>query len=347
MALDSFTPGTLGFPSVGLAKIAPFQSRLGDQLGNFADPASQPGLFPLSLGSIIFATSECPEKIEFGLTTKVKLTELIGGGIDSAVFGTYPMSVTWTGRIRAQNVDARVASLRQMQRSQQEVLVTHRNESYYCYISESRVTQLTVDAEYSITVQVTRAANGSIASATPISVDTQVSALTTQAKEKASSIALIDAAGAIPLQAAATKVSGAVQNAGPIAQLTGSPLNSLLTTINSATATAKAYAAKLSPVAAQFVQAQQLITAFTLAGRNVFQGQYANSIQVLGGSLAEIAATHYGNADLGPVIGAANGIFGNRLPPGILTTLQLPPFPVTTQATSAIGPTASFGSFGS
>jgi hypothetical protein len=332
--MDVFTPGTVNFPSVGLAKIAPFQSSIGDQLGNFADPASQPGQYPLSLGSVLFATSECPDKLEFGLTTNVKLTRLIGGGVDSTILGTYPDATTWTGRIRAQNVDDRLAELRRMQRAQQEVLLAHRTERYYCVISELKVTRLTVDVEYSITVQVTRAANGSIASKTPISVDTQVSALTSQASGYGSNIAAVDPSGAIPLQAATSQVSNAVKNAGPIAQLTGSPLNSLLTTINSATASAKAYAAKLSPAAAQFVQAQQLVTAFTLVGRNVYQGQYANSIQVLGGSLSEIAATHYGNADLGPVLGAANGIFGNRLPPGILTTLQLPPFPVTTQSTS-------------
>ena len=321
--------------------IQPFQSSIGSTFGNFADPASQPGKYPLSLGGVIFATSECPEELEFSLTTNVKLSRLIGGSIDSAVLGTFPDPVTWSGRIWAQNVDARVAALRQMQRSQQEVLLTYRTDSYYCFVSNFKAKRLTVDVKYEITVQVTRAANGSIASATPTSVDTQVGNIVTQATNQATSIAAIDPIGALPLQAAAKNVSVGIANAGPIAQLTGAPLNALLNTVNSAVASAKTYAAALSPIASQFIAAQQLVTAFTLAGRNIANGQFTNTLQVLGGSLAEISATHYGNADLGPVVGAANGIFGNRLPPGILTTLQLPPFPVTTQTTQPTTQTAN------
>jgi hypothetical protein len=332
-----------------LVPVSPFSStNFGSQLGNFTDPASQPGPNPLSLGSVIFATSEVPQQLEFSQSTAIHSTRLIGGSLTTVSFGVYPDPVTWTGRIYGQNVESRLTSLRQLHRAQAEILIQYRTERHYGIISEFKATRLTVDAEYSITVQVTRDANGSISSAAPVALDTQISALTTAASEQASSIALIDAAGAIPLQQAVTNVKGTLATAGPVAQLTGSSLTSVLNTTTASSAAANTYLAGLSPSASQFVTASQLVTSFSLIAKNIGIGQSLMTGQFLGGSLAEIAAIHYGNADIAPLLASANGIAGIRLPPGVLTTIKFPPFPTSSASSAAASNTAApnAGSFG-
>ena len=319
---------------------------------NFQSPApangspNVPGATKLQIGSVTFNSEECPNELAFPVSTHMHVTDLIGGGRVIQTFGNHPEPVTWSGRIWGPNVYTRVTALRALLVAGAEVELSWGAESYYCIIKQFTPKYIKIDCEYTITVEITRDNNGALTSTAQPSVDSQVGTLVSNANVQAASIALNDTtstplaypgsglnAGQGGLSNAAfmlqqvANVQNAIQNAGPLAQLAGPQLTSVLSTVNFASGFASAYVAATPPGASYFSAATQLATTFNLIARNITQGQAANSVQVYGGTFAELAATHYNNADLGPQLAQANNSVGLRLPAGVLSTVVLPPFP--------------------
>lgn len=304
-----------------------------------------PGSTPLQIGSVIFNSEECPSELAFPIATHMTVTDLIGGGRVIQTFGNHPEPVTWSGRIWGPNVAARISALRQLLVAGAEVPLSWGSERYYCVVKQFTPKYIKVDAEYTITVEITRDNNGALTTSNPTTVDSQVGTLVSNAGVQSAALSSLDSsssplnyagnalnAGQGSLSNAAfmaqqvTNVQAAIAGAGPLAQLAGPQLTSVLGVVNYAQGFAAAYVAATPSSASYFSAVTQLATTFTLIGKNITQGQAANSVQVYGGTFAELAATHYNNADLGPELAAANGSVGLRLPAGTLSTIILPPF---------------------
>jgi cytochrome c551/c552 len=70
------------------------------------------------------------------------------------------------------------------------------------------------------------------------------------------------------------------------------------------------------------------LNALILVSRNVQQGQAPRTVQVIGGSLATVAAKYYGDVSLTMQLAQANGLSTAQLPSGVFKTIILPPFPM-------------------
>jgi hypothetical protein len=289
-----------------------------------------PGQHPLQIGPVIFNSLECPDKLPIGAgEQRTVVNELTGGSRVVQNFGPQPSPVSWTGNLWQTSLDARITALRQMMVSGAEVLLTWRTERYYCVVTKFDPGYRNASrAEYSITVEITRDANGAFSSTSAPSVDSQVGALMAGAAANNLTIASVDPIGAAALQPSLSDVQAAIQNVGPIAQAAGSTASdNLVANIETALAQVTTYLAGLGAFAPSYSAAAQLLNVLTLVKRNVQQGQSPASVRVQGGSLYETAVTAYGSIDQAFPLADFNGATSMRNPAAITTTLVLPPYP--------------------
>ena len=284
---------------------------------------------PLSIGGVVFRREECPKKIPgLGAGEQMQtVRKLAGGGRVINNFGTQPKTVSWTGTFWKSRVLQRVLALRGMMNAGLPVPLTWLNESYQCVIKDFEPGYRNqFRAEYTITVEVAKDTNGAFGGSPTTTIDNQVAAISAQLDNELLNITANDNSAPVTLTSSWASAKVAIKSSGPLAQLTGQQLTSTLATISSALTQYSTYAAALGVTAPTFLAAQQAVSLFTLLQKNIAAGQNTTTIQVVGGSLAEICASYYRNADLAPALMLANSLPSLFLPTSTPTTLVLPPF---------------------
>lgn len=297
----------------------------------YTPPASAPSLNAtqngtpgaLTVGGIVFDDDEHPTQLPLGVTQALSKKITIGGGKVVQALGTIHKDITWTGKLYDARAQPKVASLLSLADSGQQVALTVLGVYGYNVVVEDFTATLLYEWEYdySITVTVISSISGLTGASTPVTVDTQVQALLTQAQLTAAQLVAQDnnaanaqeslAQVAAELAALRSVAGGAAQN------------GSLLTTIAAALTSAQMYS-----VGAQAYAnggAQTLVNLLTLIQRNVQVGQSQTSIASAGANWAELAAQFYGDASLAPTLAAANGSASAiRLSTGVFQNIIIP-----------------------
>jgi hypothetical protein len=301
-------------------------------VNNFGGTTPAPVLskYPLSLGGITFFTDECPEKFPIGAVEQMIVTHnLPGGSVINQNFGAKPKDVTWTGRFFEPNVEDRVEQLRLYQVSAQEILLSWRHEQYYVYIKDFDPGYMGGYNEYSITVTVTRDANGALAVSNTVTIDQQVSALQQQAIAQNQAIMTIDPVGSAAIQPALAAVQAAITNALPLAVNGASAATVIGAAIVGANSAISEYQASIGESAPQYANTVALGSALTLINTNILRGQSAASATLQGGNLFATAVLAYGDVSQAFPLAAAAGLICPFLTAAAPTTVPLPQLPST------------------
>lgn len=291
--------------------------------------SAQPyGGTPFSIGGVTFTAKEEPSSLPIGQARQMMAVHTLPGGTRIVqAFGVEPQDVSWSGHFWDQSVKDRVNALRSYAVSGNEIPIQWGSEAYFCIVKEFRPVYLhDYHATYDITVTITRDANGAFSVATAPSIDKQVSQLQQNAQTAADLLNQADTNyinSGIPTSL--TNVTVKIQNAGPLAQLTGDSAKSLISTVQSALSTVEAYTGGISPSATWLPQALQLGSFLQLIIDNIQRGQAPQTAQVQGGSLFAVASKYYGDPTLAFALAAANGLASPQLPATKLLTLVLPP----------------------
>jgi hypothetical protein len=290
-------------------------------------PAS-PGETPLTIGAVTFGSEECPSELKIGAgKQRTTVKEFDGGGRAVQSHGPQPDPVTWIGAFYVTaNVDTKIKTLRSYMVSGTEVLVSYLSEKYFCKVTAFVPTyRHKARAGYDITIEITRDANGAFSTTAPVSLDAQVSALSTTATSSYNTLVSIDPDVTDTIDPSSLPMlQQSINNAGPLAAQ-GSNTASVLAAAQTALAQANTYAAALPEVDPRFFQATRLISALTLIERNVQQGQSPSSVRVQNQSLYEIASQTYGDVTKAFTLASILGVPTPRLPSTRVVTVLLPP----------------------
>lgn len=296
-------------------------------------PSSGPGQSPLTIGSVIFNTEECPEDLPIGAVKQMNVTDTLPGGTRIVnLFGPDPQVVAWKGRLYAGNVDTRIQQLRLYAVSGQVTLLAWRGEQYNVFVSS-----ITPHyhhqwyAEYDIEVIVVSDANGAFTIPSGLSIDQQVQGLQTMMLEQNNIIFQFDPTNAAAINDSLPAVVTAIQNAGPLATASASNVQLINAAINNAQLQVSKYTSALQNIAPglapQLSASLQLGSTLTNIAANVNRGQQTNSQIVQGGNLFAVAAQHYGDPTQAFSLATANGILSPWLTKSQQQTLVLPPLP--------------------
>lgn len=293
--------------------------------------AMGPGSDPLTLGSVTFASEECPSTLAIGgLAQMQAVHDPIGGGRVVHNLGIKPNDVGWTGTFWDQRIQTRVATLRAYVVAGTEIPVTWRNESYFAIVREFEPTYENAwICHYRIALTITRDGNGAFTQTTPPSVDNTVNSLQTDLANQNSALQAADAAGSSAMQRALTQLHYLLDTVGPLAQLTGTALTTVLNAVNVAQLAIRRYLATQSQSGQNFVTASRMFSIVSLIGANVARGQVASTVPKFGGSLFEVAASQYGDVTRTFDLASANGLNTPVLTKTALSTVVLPPFPTS------------------
>jgi hypothetical protein len=288
-----------------------------------------PGVDPLTVGPVTFNSIECPAKLPIGaITQTIVEKQLIGGGKDTQSLGAQPKDVQWSGSFFQPNVDNRVETLQSMAKDGKEYQLTWRRQRYFCKVKDFTPGFRNANyCEYEITLCITRAANGALSSVAPVSVDSQVSALTSSLQSQNAVIAAADPTGSQSFQSLLAKVQAGIIAAGPIAQLTGSSVQGMLADVSSALSAVQSYGQNLTDGTPQFVATQQIISSLILLQKNIAQGQSQNTIRVQGASIFEIAVLAYEDVSQAFTLMQANGMVSPYTSTLAPTDITIPPLP--------------------
>jgi hypothetical protein len=283
---------------------------------------------PLTLGGVQFQTQQAPEDFPIGaIEQRLAIIELAGGGRVVQAMGAQPKPVTWKGRFYANEVATVIPALQGYAVDGRERLLTWGREQWYCIVKDVTPTyKFAFYSLYDITVEITRAANGILTIASPLSVDTQVQALVTSANISAAAILAADAT-APNFAPSIANIQLQLNTMGPIAQASTQNITALSGLIGTAQAQAQPYAAGLTSASPSYVQTQQYIAYLALMQTNVTNGQAQTSIRVQGVNLYETAATYFGDVTQAFSLANMNGIFAMQLTRRAPTIVNLPPLP--------------------
>lgn len=325
--------GIIGFPQAGVA-------------------VSGSGSNPVTIGGVTFRSEEVPNPIPIGAGEQMlAITDLIGGGRVNAAFGVKPKPVMWTGRFfTASNVFAKVRSLRLYMTSGVEVLFSWWGELYFCRVKDFTPTfNFENLCDYSITIEITRDANGAFTIAANTSIDQQVQALLNSATVTNNAILTssgdtsfaddlvqegldeVNAAQGLltdpqTFQPALQTLNATIAAAGPIASNITTVGPVIIVAADNASNAVGNYLGAISPTDPNYANASLLQSSLQLISANVSRGQSPQSTRIQGDSLFSVAAQTYGDASQAYALAAANG-----LPSPFTTALQsqvitLPPF---------------------
>jgi hypothetical protein len=305
-----------------------------------------PGSNPLSLGSVIFNSSECPVSLAIGVDQMATSQTLVGGGRVVQTFGLSSKEITWTGHLFGGFVQARVAQLRLYCTSGNPVLLSwvkststvtgnalqsgfpspplsQIKEQYRVIVKEFTPTFFAQYAEYSITLITVQAENGAYAALPQGSIDTQINALQAQAVTLTNKLISISGAEMNAVAQHMLQVKTTIQAATPIS-------HNPLAAANIQQTIAQAQMAISAFSAAQKIGSNPLSKAIALSGtltaisRNVAAGYSPKSVTQQGGNAFTIAAQHYGDVSQAFTLAQIAGIPSPFLPTGLFSILQLP-----------------------
>jgi len=284
---------------------------LANALANAQDfvRAFGPGPDPVKLGPITFAALEVLDELPIGgFEADLVVNKRIGGGRHVADMGVQPSPVTFGGELMQPYIDARISQLTALQLSRQEVLLSWRTHRYYCRVRSFKPGHRHANrCKYTITVEITRAANGAIVPTAPTSIDSQISTIAGNAAGHSKAIATADPTGSSSVLQQVNSALTAIAKAGPIAQLLAPQLSTLVQTVTTASQAVSSYQSTVAQTAPQYVAVTQLTTALTLIAQYAKNGQSVQTVRVQGASMYMIAALYYDDITLAPQLTAANG----------------------------------------
>lgn len=141
-----------------------------------------PGSDPLTLGKVQFFSEEVPEKLAIGqVEQKVVVIEMVGGSRIVQPLGIQPKPVKFSGRFWGSTTQDRVQQIRSYAVAAQEVLLTWRQESWYCIVREFNPEWSNRwICDYDILLEITRDGNGALTNTSFPTVDSQVDGLNDQ-----------------------------------------------------------------------------------------------------------------------------------------------------------------------
>jgi hypothetical protein len=299
-----------------------------------------PGSVPLTFGDVAFNSEECPAHLPLPVVAKTVVSELVGGGRVVQSMGPQPQQVTFSGTFWNVNVATRVALLRSYCVSGIAQSLTWGVEAYTGILSKFEPTYQNVNrCDYSLTIEIINSTNGALTSTTPVSVDSQVAALQSNATTYYNAL-LLEASDMNDPQPATWQANWnteqlAIQQNTPLSQIVPQTAQAISNTIMALTGQIGPYITSITagnPTDPRIVPATQFLNTLTMIGSNVTAGQANKTVQIMGGSLATVAARYYGDVSLTTKLMQANGLATPQLSSGILSTIILPPFPVTKAA---------------
>ena len=308
-----------------------------------------PGSTPLSLGSVTFNTSECPEVLPIGAAEQMEAVHtLVGGGRVVQSFGVSASAVSWSGRLFDQNVQLRIQQLRLYMASGNEILLSWGTERYYCKVKNFTPKYHGGWAEYDITLTITRDANGAFTVSSALSIDQQVRSLQIQANTANNAILapiaaanLSSSAGTLPTidpaalsaanaassyQSSLTALNSAINTAGAIAQNITTTGPGILSAASLASAAVGTYLTGIGQTSPAFANANLLLSSINAISLNVQRGQNPLNVVAQGTSLFRVASQQYGDITQAFSLASANKLSSPFLSGTTPTTVALPPF---------------------
>lgn len=287
----------------------------------------------LTIGNVSFLDEECPSNLDFGLKKALAVFVNVGGSRTIQDMGPNPSDISWSGRLWANNVQPRLAALKALEVAGQPVSLTYLTQSYQVLIREfiPKYHHRWL-AEYSITVTVLSDTSGQYAQRSPNGIGGQVNGVSQAAQKTVTGLSSLDSLGTASIQAAFAALFAAIAGAGELSQLTGAPLQTLITLAGQAYNAANDYAGKQSPSTPQFIMASQLASYATIITKNLSQGQAPRVTIKQGGDLFDTAAQFYGDISLGFALASANGLITPLLSSDEVYQIILPPLPESSAA---------------
>jgi hypothetical protein len=287
----------------------------------------------LTIGGIAFLDEEHPEDISFELAQAWSIHVNVGGSKTAQALGPNPSDVTWTGKLFAQNLQPRFASLKALEVAAQQVQLTYLDQSYTVVVKKfTPKYSHRYLGEYTITVGVIADTSGQYTQTSPPGIDDQVGNVEQAAQTSLNQLAVVDPNGAAALQASWDLLFAELGLSGPLAQLTGPALQNLISLAGGVYESAQTYLANLGTSSAntstpQFIGASQLLAYASLISKNLQAGQAPNVMVVQGGSvdLFDIASQVYSDPSLALPLANANGLITPVLSSGVTYTIVLPP----------------------
>ncbi len=312
-----------------------------------------PGSNPLSIGAVIFNSSETPTRLPIGVEQMVVSQTLVGGSRVVQTFGVSPKNISWSGHLYGEYVQARVQQMRLYVSSGNPVLMSWKKSTYVATGNalqnpqastplsqiKEKYTVIVKDftpeffaqyAEYSIELVIVQANNGAYNSSSPNSINAQIAALLTTANKYTAQLQAADNAATIKIAQAMNVVNSNITAATPISQ---NPLSGpgIQQSIQVSQNNIASYQSSIGNTSENFIIATQLSGALTAISRNVAAGYSPQSITVQGGNAFTTAAQHYGDVSQAFTLSSIAGLPSPFLPSGSFTNILLPNLQVTRQ----------------
>lgn len=292
---------------------------------------------PLSLGSVTFYDVEHPDELPLEFKQNTVVQELIGGGRVVQTLGVQPKEIRWNGFLFEDNtVEVRVQDLTSMCAAGSTITLRFAQYTFDVIITDFKPSFYATNyAKYEIVCEVVQETCGLFQQNVQVSVDAQTNALFTSANNNAFALSMVDPTfntSTLDLQTIQTNI----QSVQSIASASQSSLQPILSMVNSASQVMSNYLTPLMALAPgqlsfstfqQIANATKVLNALNLISGNLQNGQSALTIQAIGGDLIQLSSMYYGDPSLYTYIKEANNLTSYKLPPGVMTTLQIPPVP--------------------
>lgn len=295
-------------------------------------PSDGVGNMPLSIGSVFFNSSECPEDLPIGAVKQMAVTHTLPGGTRLvSTFGPDPENVRWKGHLYAQNVDTRIQQLRLYAVAGTRIALSWHTEQYLVVITDFVPHyHHRWYAEYDIEVTVVNDQNGAFTLPNALSIDQQVQGLQRMMLDQNNIIFQIDPDGAQAFQQQIVGVQQAIGDAGPLAKASPTAIAKITSAVNAAQSALNTYAQPLHQLTGVNVPTQlgatiQLASSLTNIATNVQAGQKPAATVIQGIDLFTVAAQQYGNPAMAFQLASANGLISPWLTRAQQTKITLPP----------------------
>lgn len=318
----------------------------------------QPGPNPLTFRGLTLNSIDNPKELVIGTGEhKMAVSLPVGGGKIVHTLGFYPDTNTWGGTLHQPGVEDNIAVMTGWMVDGKEGLLTWKGQQFYGIVRKFTPKRYRGGnvADWTLEVEITRAANGAFSIPTsPSQIDSNVAMLLSTISTANDTIQ-----GAFPAttgtqtpaqQAAAAfntsvnTMTSAIAAATPAASAAASAIAAAQTAVTNTQATVPAMLSAFDQGSAPYIAAEQINTALSVVNANLGSVQSQNVIEQQGGSLFALASQVYGDPSQAYAIMSANGFTSTMLSGSAPTKIILPPLPGVTNDGS--GPVNTDGSYG-
>lgn len=298
-------------------------------------PSSSPnGQWQLKLGPFSFANPnvEHPQALPFPLEQQIAVHQQAGGTRTVQTFGAQPGPITFTGTLYYNGAVAEIGQLRAVLTAGKTVQLSWGPLQWDVIVQKVEPeAHHQFEIAYSVTCIVVRDKTGHATLAAQASLDAQNQALWDQMQTRFANLQALDPTTSSWAGDVAS-AGGALQSASPVSAAGPSQIQSAISSVQTVISSVQPYVGVLRVISTQ-IGAQQLFAAqgmlsnLQLILANLGSGNPAKAVTVLGTSLADLAATHYGDPSLWTVIAAANGLWSMHPLSTAPKTVKIPPNP--------------------